>query len=171
MLSKDNLIPVVMAGDLADDPAHKRLLSSVAGPLMQRLVSLDSGRWLRVVEVLNQLASQRHVQLFFSTDSTQVEMQRLGLAGGLAFSGHDDFLYLGEANFGGNKANYFLTRRLELALSRSGSVLHHVLAEDLSLDFRQAPRGYVVPYSFYARLMRRPPGWPSPDWGPTTSRQ
>lgn len=152
-LTKDNAIATIMAGDLVEDQAHKRVISSVAGPLMQRLVSLDSGQWLGLIQVLNQLATARHLQLSFTSDRAQAEMERLGLAGDLAVAGHEDFLYPAEANFGGNKANYFLTRRLQLALSRSGSALRHVLTEDLSLDLGRAPAGYVVPYSFFARVL------------------
>jgi hypothetical protein len=106
-----------------------------------------------MIQLLDQLASQRHLQLFFASDHVQPELERLGLSGALAFAGHDDFLYLSEANFGGNKANWFLTRGLELALSRAGGTLHHVLTEDLALDLGRAPPGYVVPYTFYARLL------------------
>jgi hypothetical protein len=151
-LTKDNAVATIMAADL-EDPSHKRVISSVAGPLMQRLVSLDSGQWLGLIQVINQLATGRHIQLFFASDGAQSEMQRLGLAGDLAFTGHDDFLYPAEANFGGNKANYFLTRKLQLALSRGGSTLHHVLTEDLALDLSTAPPWYVVPYAFFARVM------------------
>jgi hypothetical protein len=120
---------------------------------MQRLVSLAPDQWLGLIQVINQLATGRHIQLFFGSDRAQAEMQRLGLAGDLAVTGHDDFLYPGEANFGGNKANYFLTRKLQLALGRAGSTLHHVLTEDLALDLRNAPPWYVVPYAFFARVM------------------
>jgi len=152
-LNKDNAIPTIMAGDLVSDPTHKQVIASVAGPLMQRLVALDTSQWLGLIQVLNQLASQRHLQLFFASDRVQPEMERLGLTGSLAFAGHDDFLHLSEANFGGNKANYFLTRTLDLALSRAGDQLHHVLTEDLTLDLRTAPGGYVVPYTMYARIL------------------
>jgi Protein of unknown function (DUF4012) len=152
-LDKDNFVPTVAARDLVDDPTHKRLLSSVAGPLMQRVVSLGSDRWPQLIQVLNDEASQRHIQMAFFSDRSQPEMERLGLAGQLAFTGHDDFLYLAESNVGGNKANYFLTRRLTLALSRSGGLLHHELTEDLTLDLGRAPAGYEVPYSAYFRLL------------------
>lgn len=152
-LDKDSFVPTIAARDLVDDPTHKRLLSSVAGPLVQRVVSLGSDRWPQLIQVLNDEASQRHVQLAFFSDRSQPEMERLGLAGGLAFAGHDDFVYLGEANVGGNKANYFLTRRLTLALTRSGGLLHHELTEDLTLDLSRAPAGYDVPYSAYFRLL------------------
>jgi Protein of unknown function (DUF4012) len=152
-LTKDNAIPTIMAADLSNDPSHKQVISSVAGPLMQRLVSLDSSQWLGVVQVLNQLATGRHLQLFFASGQAETEMQRLGLAGDLAVSNHGDFLYPGEANFAGNKANFFLTRQYQLSLSRSGDTLHHVLTENLTLDLSHAPPGYVVPYDFFARVL------------------
>src|SRR5215472_5943450 len=152
-LTKDNAIQVIMAADLSD-PAHKQVISSVAGPLMQRLVALDSGQWLGLVQVINQLATGRHIQLYFTSGQAEPEMQRLGLGGDLAVAGHRDFLYPAESNFGGNKANFFLARRFQLSLSRGGDALHHVLTESLSLDLRQAPPWYnVVPYVFFARVM------------------
>jgi hypothetical protein len=151
-LTKDNAIGTIMAADLSD-PTHKQVISSVAGPLMQRLVSLDSNQWLGLIDVLNQQATARHIQVYFTSDRAQVEMQRLGLSGDLAVSGHGDFLYASESNFGGNKSNFFLTRTYQLALTRSGSTLHHVLTEDLSLDLGPAPPGYVVSYRFFARVL------------------
>jgi hypothetical protein len=151
-LTKDNVISTIMAADLSD-PTHKQVISSVAGPLMQRLVSLDSNQWLGMVNVLNQQATARHIQVFFTSNPSEVEMQRLGLSGDLAVTGHPDFLYPGEANYGGNKANFFLARTYQLALTRSGRTLHHVLTENLSLDLGSAPAGYVVPYRFFARVL------------------
>jgi len=152
-LTKDNVIPTIMAADL-EDPAHKRVISSVAGPLMQRVVSLDSAQWVGLIQVINQLATGRHIQLYFAADRAETEMQRLGLAGELAVpDGHDDFMYPAESNFGGNKANWFLTRKLQLALTRNGNTLHHVLTEDLSYDLHTAPSWYIVPYAFFARVL------------------
>jgi hypothetical protein len=149
-LTKDNFIATAFAHDLAD-PTHKNLLSSAAGPLMQRLVSIGSDQWPQVIQLLNQLATQRHLQMFFFSGQSQSEMARLGLTGELGLAGHDDFLNLGEANFGGNKANYFLTRKLTLALSQTGGSLRHQLTEDLTLDLSKAPRGYE--YAAYFRLL------------------
>jgi hypothetical protein len=151
-LTKDNAIQTIMAADLSD-PAHKQVISSVAGPLMQRVAALDSGQWLGLVQVINQLATGRHLQVYFTSDQAESEMQRLGLAGDLAVTGDGDFLYPAESNFGGNKANFFLARRFQLSVSRSGDRLHHVLTESLALDLRQAPPWYVVPYVFFDRVM------------------
>jgi hypothetical protein len=151
-LTKDNAIQTIMAADLAD-PTHKQVISSVAGPLMQRISSLDSGQWIGLVQVINQLATGRHIQLYFTSAGAQSEMQRLGLSGDLAIPARGDFMVPTEANFGGNKANFFLTRSYQLALSRSGSSLHHVLTEDLSYDLRTAPPWEIMPYVFFARVI------------------
>ena len=136
-----------------DDALDDSDLRELVPELEQRLVSLDSGQWPALIQVINQLATGRHLQMYFASDRAQSEMQRLGLTGELAVTGQDDFLYPAEANFGGNKGNFFLTRRLQLALSRSGATLHHVLTEDLSYDLRTAPSWYIVPYAFFARVL------------------
>jgi len=98
---------------------------------MEKLTTLGSDRWPELIKVLNDQAGQRHVQLWFASDKSQPEIQRLGVSGDLVFGGGPDFLYEVESNFSGNKANYFLKRSYTLTLTRSQSGLHHELAEDL----------------------------------------
>jgi Protein of unknown function (DUF4012) len=148
-----NLISQLVPLDLRGDPNHKKVLSALAGPLMEKLTTLGSERWPELIKVLNEQAGQRHVQLWFASDKSQPEIQRLGLSGDLVLSGRPDFLYGVESNFSGNKANFFLHRSYTLTLTRTQSGLHHELTEDLSLDGRSAPAGYDPSYNAYYRLL------------------
>ena len=147
-----NLISQLVALDLRNDPSHKKVLSVLSGPLMEKLTSLGSDRWPELIKVLNDQAGQRHVQLWFASDKSQPEIQRLGVSGDLVFGGRPDFLYEVESNFSGNKANYFLKRSYTLTLTRTQAGLHHELTEDLLLDRSSAPSGYDITYDSYYRL-------------------
>jgi hypothetical protein len=151
-VTSDNLVPLLARLDILD-PAHKQVLAALAGPLIERLTTLDAAHWPQLVTVLNEQAGERHLQVYFNDSRDQAEMVGMGLAGDLSFGGAGDFLGLVESNFGGNKANYFLTRKLRLELTRAGSTLHHVLVEDLALDLTSAPASYNVPYRAYFRLL------------------
>src|SRR5215472_13542061 len=147
-----NLITQLIPLDIRGDPNHKKVLSALAGPLMEKLTTLGSERWPELIKVLNEQAGQRHVQLWFASDKSQPEIQRLGLSGDLVLGGRPDFLYEVESNFSGNKANFFLHRSYTLTLTRTQSALHHELTEDLLLDGRSAPPWYDVSYNGYYRL-------------------
>ena len=151
-VTSDNLVPQLARLDILD-PAHKQVLAALAGPLIERLTTLDAAQWPQLVTVLDEQAGGRHLQVYFNDGRDQAEMVSLGLAGDLAFGGASDFLVPVESNFGGNKANYFLTRKLRLELTRVGPTLHHVLVEDLALDLTTAPASYTVPYRAYFRLL------------------
>jgi len=151
-VDSSNLISRLVALDIEGDPNHKKVLGALAGPLMEKLTTLGSERWPELIKVLNEQAGQRHVQLWFASDKSQPEIQRLGLSGDLVLSGRPDFLYEVESNFSGNKANFFLHRSYTLTLTRTQSGLHHELDEDLSMDGRPAPPGYDVSYNGYYRL-------------------
>ena len=151
-VTADNLLSQMAKLDILD-PNHKKILSALADPLIQRLTAVDPDHWPQLIAVLNQLASGRHLQVFFNNAQDEAEMVTLGLGGELAFANQPDFLSLIDSNYGGNKANYFLTRRLTVQLTRDGQVLHHRLVEDLALDLSAAPASYTVPYQAYLRLL------------------
>ena len=150
-LDSKNLVTEVIRRDI-EDPNHKALLGAVAGPLMQKVTELRSDQWPQLVTVLNTLATQRHLQTYFNNASAQDEIARYGWSGDLLATRAPDFIYPLEANYGGNKANYFLTRAYDVTLTHSGGLLHHRIVENLTLDASKAPPHYNPFYRAYYRL-------------------
>lgn len=137
--------------DLGAQPLHKAILGAVAGVLMNRLATLPADGWPALIGALNELAASRHLQVFFNNASAQKEIDRIGWSGTLNPTGARDYMMEVEANLGGTKANYFVTRHFTVELTRNGSTLHHKVTIDIRDDmpFSYRPNEY---YSAYLRL-------------------
>jgi hypothetical protein len=126
-----SFIPQAMSHDIAGDPAHKSILSSLAGPLLQRISSLTPDQWPTLLSALNGLAGQRHLQVNFNNTTVEDEVGRIGWSGALNVEGKADFMMEVESNYYGTKSNYFVTRHYTVALARTGNTLRHEVAVDL----------------------------------------
>jgi hypothetical protein len=127
----NNFISEAIHRDITDFGAHKLIFSSLAGPLMERVSSLPSDLWPTFISSLNALASGRHLQAYFSNQSLEEEMDRIGWSGRLNPLAHADFMMEVESNYYGSKTNYWINRHYSIALKRQGQSLHHLIAVDL----------------------------------------
>lgn len=151
-VNSGNLVDTATRLDVSNDPKHKSVLLQLTGPLMDRITNLGSDQWPQLVNVLNSLAAQRHLQVYFNRDIAQQEMQRFSWTGQLEGGRAADYMYPVESNFGGNKANYWLTRTYDLTLTHRGAQLHHRLAVDLTLDRHTFVSPFNAFYRCYFRL-------------------
>jgi hypothetical protein len=128
-----NFVETAMKLDFNDflSGTRKAILSSLVGPLMDKVSSLPADRWPNLLAVLNGLAYGRHLQAFFNNDLVESELDRVGWSGKLQQSAYADFFMEVESNYYGTKSNYFLGRRYSIGLTRDGSVLHHRITVDL----------------------------------------
>jgi len=146
-----NFVPLVVQYDIDADPRHKAILAAAAGTLMSRIVSLSPSQWPALLGALNQLASERHLQAYFNTQSVQKQLTLFGWTGVVNPTSARDYLMEVEANLGGTKANYFIVRHFTVELTRIGNTLHHRVIIDLTdnMPFYYHPQEY---YSAYLRL-------------------
>lgn len=156
-LSAANFVPTVVQYDvesLSDPNAaaiHKAILSAVAGPLLERIVTLSPGQWPALLLTLNNLAASRHLQVYFNNTDVEKTMTQYGWSGVMKQPGTSDYMMEVEANLGGTKANYFVTRAYTVDLTRSGSTLHHKVTVDItdSMPYSYRPNEY---YRAYIRM-------------------
>jgi hypothetical protein len=150
-VNQANFVPVIIEFDLSASPARKAILSAVAGPMMDRLATLPADRWPALINALNALAAERHLQAYFNNPTVQAEIDRVGWSGRLNTAAAKDYMMEVEANLGGTKANYFLTRQFTVELTRNGATLHHKVTIKLKDDmpFSYRPVEY---YSAYLRF-------------------
>jgi hypothetical protein len=158
-LTGANFIQTVVKYDLdsyIDNNAaniHKAILIASAGPLLERVVKLPSGQWPILISALNDLAASRHLQTYFGNGDVQKTLTQYGWAGVMKNSGTADYMMEVEANMGGTKANYYVTRHYKVTLTRSGKNLHHRVDVDITDDVPYYPyRGYDY-YQVYVRLL------------------
>ena len=162
-VTSTNFVSEVIQLDLVGDAVHKALLSAIAGPLMDRLSTLQPDRWPALIGALNDLSAARHLQAYFNNPTVQKEIDRIGWSGIMNPTASLDYMMEVESNFGATKANYFLTRNFSIELTRNGASLHHKVTIDvvdnMPYDYRpnEFYRAYVAMYvSDTASSMRNP---------------
>jgi hypothetical protein len=136
-----NFVPLVTRLDYAGHPAHKAILSALSGPLMERVSALPPDRWPALISALNGLAMGRHIQAYFNNSALENEIDNIGWSGSLNLNAAQEYMFEVEDNFG-SKANYYLTRRYGVTLTREGGTLHHRVTVDFINN---------TPYGSYAR--------------------
>lgn len=143
----NNFIPDAIQFDISQPVTHKAFLSALAGPLLARVSALPSDRWPALMAALNGLAADHHLQAYFTNDLVQTEIARVGWSGRVNPNSNADFLMEVESNYGGDKANYFVSRHYTVVLVRAGSILHHTVIVDL-INASPAAAG-VFAHTFY----------------------
>jgi hypothetical protein len=149
-----NFIPTIVQYDVdayKDNNAaniHTAILGAAAGPLVDRITKLQSGSWPLLVTALNDLASTKHLQAYFRNSEAQKAINQFGWSQVIKSADATDFIMETEANLGGTKANFWVTRHYTLELTRSGPNLHHKLSvdvrDDMAYDYR--PNEYYQAY-------------------------
>ena len=150
-MDANNFVSQVVQLDIDNSPAHKAILTAVAGPLMDRLSTLAPTSWSALITALDDLAASRHLQAYFNNATVQKEIDLVGWSGTLNPTSGPDYMMEVEANLGGTKANYFVVRHFTVELTRNGATLHHKVTIDIqdNMPFSYRPGEY---YSAYLRL-------------------
>lgn len=158
-LTADNFVQTVVrydldatAGDRRADAIHKAILFATAGPLFQRVVTLQPAQWPALVGALNDLAASRHLQVYFNNPDVEKTISQYGWAGDMKNLPTADYVMDLEANLGGTKANYYVARHFTLELTHDRTNLHHRLSVELTNNTPYIYRG-TDNYSVYARLL------------------
>ncbi|HUY23755.1 MAG TPA: DUF4012 domain-containing protein [Candidatus Saccharimonadales bacterium] len=131
-LTSANFVPTIVKLDVVGSANHKTALAAVAGPLMQRVASLPSDQWPALISALNTLAAQRHLQVYFNNPTVEAEINRVGWSATVNPTSAGDFMMEVEANYWGNKTNYFITRTYSIALTKNGNSLHHIVTVSIT---------------------------------------
>ena len=129
-VSATTFIPEIIKRDIAGEPHHKAILAAIAGTMMDRMSALPASRWPTLLGDFNGLAADRHLQAYFTRAAAEDEMDRLGWSGSLNPAASQDYIMEVEANYYGDKVNYFLQRHYTVALIRDGGTLHHQVVID-----------------------------------------
>jgi hypothetical protein len=150
-LNASNFVPLVVQYDIDQNPAHKAILSAVAGTLMNRVATLPPAQWPALIGALNDLSSARHLQAYFNNDSVEKQLTQFGWSGTLNPTRARNYMMEVESNLGATKANYFVVRHFTVELTRNGGTLHHKVTIDLTdnMPYSYRPSEY---YSAYLRL-------------------
>lgn len=155
-------IPFIFAHDFAQDATHRAIAAAIAGPLMERISALPPDRWPTLVGAFNELAIERHLQVYLNSGPVQKEIDRIGWSGNLNPSGAKDYMLEIESNYGGSKSNYFVSRHYTVTLTRNGNTLHHKVLVDLVNNTPHQSQ-FNVSYLVELRLYVSPPAYATSD--------
>jgi len=156
-LTFNNLVPLILQYDLAAytdaraNVIHKAILAAVAGPLLQRIATLQPGYWPALLSAFNDLAASRHLQTFFNNADLEKTVVQYGWSGVQKSAAQKDFMMEVESNLGATKANYYVTRHYTVELTRNGASLHHKMTVDITdnMPYEYRPDEF---YRAYIRL-------------------
>jgi Protein of unknown function (DUF4012) len=155
-LTSQNFVPTVVQNGLTAltdvNVAHiyKAILAAVAGPLLQRIVTLQPSQWPALIGALNGLAASRNLQTYFNNADVEKTIDQYGWSGVQKTTAAPDYMMEVESNLGGTKANYFVTRHYTVELTRNGGTLHHKVTVDI---YDNMPYSYV-PTEYYRAYIR-----------------
>ena len=131
---------------------RKAFFPAVAALLIKRVMALPSSQWGKLISVLNSQVSQRHLQIYVNNELAQKQISQVGWSGAMVKPADaDETMMEVESNFGGDKANHWLSRNFDLVLTPTGSKLHHRLVISL---VNSTPPGYAGgrTYACYVRF-------------------
>jgi hypothetical protein len=150
-VNADNIVPLLIQYDLEQGYTHKAILTAIAGPLFQRVLTVPPGEWPNLLTALSDLVAHRDLQAYFNDPAVEAEMDRFGWSGALNPTHAVDYMMETEANLGGTKANYFVSRSYTVSLTRVGDTLHHTVTVDVydNMPYSYHPGDY---YHGYATL-------------------
>jgi Protein of unknown function (DUF4012) len=119
---------------------RKQFFPDVANLILGKLSTLPADQWPKLLSILNGSVTQHHLQVYFNAAATETEMDRMGWSGKQVKPADQETMLEVESNFGGTKANHFLTRSYNLQLTAAGGVLHH----QLDITYKDAtPPGFL----------------------------
>ncbi|MCL5090759.1 MAG: DUF4012 domain-containing protein [Patescibacteria group bacterium] len=135
-VNKDNLFVKAEAyaelGSFPGSTQKKDFLGSLAKAIFAKMAESDEKSQLETIKALFSALEEREIQLYFEDQEIEKMIVRLGWDGGIrdyqpkseVNAVISDFLYLNEANVGVNKANFFIKRKIDQAvtLNQNGGV-------------------------------------------------
>ena len=142
--------------------AKKEFLSSVADALFSKLKTADSKSLLGISGALMASLESSDTQISVTNEGSERILHTLGWDGAVESKPcpttpcYDDYLYSVDSNFGVNKANFYVTKEmnLDVSLSKDGSPTHTLLT-----TWKNAATSNAWPagsYKNYARVYLPP---------------
>ena len=129
----------------------RSFLTVLGGKLLEKMFALPTEKLPRFWGEIHESLEQRHLQVYLSNNSLGAVLQREGWDGSLAAT-DKDYLYVVNANLGGNKANYFIDNSMKyevLSETRDG-----VLRGVLTLSYIHNGTGTAWPGGVYTDYVR-----------------
>lgn len=137
--------------------AKKGFLTALTNQLFTKLFFMPNQNWPGVVEVLSKALEQKHLLIYLDNPRMFSYLAAHNWAGALQRESEEeegtlhDFVYPVEANFGANKANFYLERSylLETVIGKEGEVAHR-----LKINYTNRSPSEAFPAGSYKNRLR-----------------
>jgi hypothetical protein len=106
---------------------RKEFTHQMSSALLDRLKSMHGSALKPVLQAAEQALKDKDLQIYFSEPRAELVLQQLGLASEV-YTGSGDGFYVVDTNFGGNKANQYVTEHQTdyVTLLPDGGALHRL---------------------------------------------
>jgi len=131
----------------------KSFLTNLGGKLLERIFSLKKEDFSKLIEELIDSLNQRHIQVYFSDNQINTLLKERRWDGSLVDT-NGDYLFVVDANLGGNKSNYFVDKCMTYeinSMTRDG-----LLRASLYIDYKNNAESDAWPggsYTDYVRVL------------------
>lgn len=137
--------------------AKKNYLASLQTQLFNKLFFLSNQNWPAIVSAISESLEQKHIQVYVADPQVFSYISSQNWAGVLPrepeekIGEYNDLLAVVEANFGANKANYYLKRnlKLETEIGKQQEIYHH-----LKITYTNESPSSVFPAGTYKNRLR-----------------
>lgn len=144
----------------AGSTQKKDFLTSVAKAIENRITSADNLSWFKLFSLTQKALEQKDIMIYVNDEVLQQEIESMGWAGrmvNIRCAGQQsncipDYLSINESNFGVNKANYFVSKKItvEKVIDEKGDIVTNLT---LTYDHRNTPQILQAgPYVNYLRI-------------------
>lgn len=134
-----------------EQEGRKALIGNLMDALFEKAFTTPKNKWDDLIAVILQAANGKHILLNFQDAEEQRWAENLNWAGRIKdYEG--DYFHLNEANFGGAKANLYVTRTVKQVVKKEGGSW----VKTVTVDFRnpEPHDGWLNgPYRSYIRVL------------------
>jgi len=124
-------------------------LSNLANEILKKLLAEGKGRWSNVAEKTSEALAEKHIQIYLHNTQVSAELDTLGWSGHL--QPKTNIVYPVEWNWGGNKANYFLTRSTTLT---SNILDENTIQQKITISYQNSSTTNTYPEGDYKNYIR-----------------
>ncbi len=106
---------------LSEQVGRKRVLGDLMEAMLVNLFESDKNLWPKLIEKGADLATRKHVLIYFFDPAAQALVEKYNLAGRIDNTHTGDYAYVVSTNLGGDKTNWFVTKDVEHILAKEGA--------------------------------------------------
>src|SRR3989338_1896559 len=142
----------------AGSTQKKAFLKSLTGSLMKKLAD-EKISYVKLIAFIKKSLQEKNLQFYFNDGNLQKEFKNLGWTGRVYdirclntdVSCLPDYLFVNEANFGVNKANFFITKSLEInkRFNSNGQLI-----TDLTVNYHNQSQPGILQGGQYTNYLR-----------------